>query len=63
MLGWVHPYYLLPAAPPPHTHLQLSRGVQAGMYRNTEEQGGQCVLGGESAEALGACEPVEITGG
>lgn len=32
------------------------------MYWNTEEQGGQCVLEGESAEALGACERVEIAG-
>lgn len=55
-LGWFHPYYLLPAAPPPRTRLQLSRCVQAGGYWNTEEQGSQCVLGGESAEALGACE-------
>lgn len=29
-LGWFHPDYLLPAAPPPRTHLQLSRCVQEG---------------------------------
>lgn len=61
-LGWFHPYCLLRAASPPRTHFQLSRCVQAGVYWNTEEQGGQCVLGSESAEALGACERVEIAG-